>query len=156
MLRLASYDVVFAEVPGEVTLALNLSECPHRCPGCHSPHLQGVQGEELDGALLDGLLSRYAGAVTCVCVMGGDNDPGAVGRVAKRVREHNLRTGWYSGCATLPAAIDPRDFDYIKLGPYKEALGGLGDPATNQRFYRVENGALKDCTAQFIKTGNPG
>ena len=45
MLRLASFDVVFQEIPGEVTLALNLSGCPNRCAGCHSPHLWEEVGE---------------------------------------------------------------------------------------------------------------
>ena len=40
------FDVVFQEIPGEVTLALNLSGCPNRCAGCHSPHLW----EEVGGA----------------------------------------------------------------------------------------------------------
>jgi len=85
MLRLASYDIVFQEVPGEVTLALNLSLCPNRCPGCHSPHLRGAVGERLDDALLAGLLSRYGDAVTCVAFMGGDNDPAEVNRLAAAV-----------------------------------------------------------------------
>ena len=57
MLRLASFDVVFQEIPGEVTLALNLSGCPNRCAGCHSPHLWEEVGEPLDDNLLNSLLS---------------------------------------------------------------------------------------------------
>ena len=48
MLRFHNFDVVFAEIPGETTLAVNLTGCPNRCPGCHSPHLQGSGGEVLD------------------------------------------------------------------------------------------------------------
>jgi anaerobic ribonucleoside-triphosphate reductase activating protein len=72
MLRLASFDVVFQEIPGEVTLALNLSGCPNRCAGCHSPHLWEEVGEPLDDNLLNSLLSGYGNAITCVCFMGGD------------------------------------------------------------------------------------
>ncbi len=86
MLFLASYDVVFTEVPGEVTLALNLAGCPNRCEGCHSPHLQQEVGETLDDAMLDGLLARYGDSVTCVGFMGGDGDPAAVARLAREVR----------------------------------------------------------------------
>ena len=71
MLRLASFDVVFQEIPGEVTLALNLSGCPNRCAGCHSPHLWEEVGEPLDDNLLNSLLSGYGNAITCVCFMGG-------------------------------------------------------------------------------------
>ena len=45
MLKYAGYDIVFQEIPDEVTLALNLSGCPNGCPGCHSPHLQRDEGE---------------------------------------------------------------------------------------------------------------
>ena len=38
MVRYHNFDVVFAEIPGETTLAINITNCPNRCPGCHSPH----------------------------------------------------------------------------------------------------------------------
>ncbi len=150
MLRLASYDVVFREVPGEVTLALNLSGCPNRCPGCHSPHLQTEAGEPLDEGLLEGLLATYGRAVTCICFMGGDGAPEEVRRLAEEVcRKSGLKTAWYSGRETLPAGCKPGAFDYIKLGPYREALGGLDRPESNQRFYRVEKGELIDRSDLF-------
>ncbi|MDR2937002.1 MAG: anaerobic ribonucleoside-triphosphate reductase activating protein [Rikenellaceae bacterium] len=154
MLRLASYDMVFREVPGEVTLALNIAGCPNRCPGCHSPHLQEETGELLDDALLAGLLDRYGVAATCVCLMGGDVDPAEVARLAVLVRSTaggRLKTGWYSGRAVLPEAFPLSDFNFIKLGPYVKALGGLDRESTNQRFYRVEDGKLIDLTATFRK-----
>ncbi len=152
MLRLASYDIVFQEIPGEVTLALNLSGCPNGCPGCHSPHLQEETGETLDEALLGGLLDRYGTSVTCVCFMGGDGDPGQVSRLAGQIRkttDGRLKTGWYSGRRALPAGFDPGRFDYVKLGPYIESLGGLKAPATNQRLYKIESGELRDITREF-------
>lgn len=154
MLRLASYDIVFQEIPGEVTLALNLSGCPNRCPGCHSPHLQGNAGEALDEGLLSGLLDGYASAVTCVCFMGGDGDPAEVGRLSLYIKERTdgrLKTGWYSGRPTLPPGFPAASLDYLKLGPYVESMGGLDSPATNQRLYRVCDGALVDITAKMRK-----
>ena len=47
MLTYVNHDIVFQEFPDEVTLAINLSRCPNRCPGCHSPYLQQEEGEEL-------------------------------------------------------------------------------------------------------------
>ena len=57
MVRYHNFDVVFAEIPGETTLALNITGCPNRCPGCHSPHLQADEGRVLDEAELLGLLA---------------------------------------------------------------------------------------------------
>ncbi|MCL2247577.1 MAG: anaerobic ribonucleoside-triphosphate reductase activating protein, partial [Lentimicrobiaceae bacterium] len=71
-MRFLSYDIVFQEVPGEVALAINISNCPNRCKGCHSSHLQEDTGEELTEDVLFSLLNIYGNAVTCVCFMGGD------------------------------------------------------------------------------------
>ena len=35
MVRFYNFDIVFAEIPDEVTLAINITGCPYRCPGCH-------------------------------------------------------------------------------------------------------------------------
>ncbi len=150
MLRIFNYDIVFTEIPGEVILALNLSCCPNRCPGCHSPHLQEAVGEVLDDALLEELLERYGGAVTCVCFMGGDGDPAQVGRLAGKVREKGLKVAWYSGKESLPSLFDFARFDYIKLGPWVEEAGGLDSPTTNQRLYRIEKGGMIDITSKFL------
>jgi anaerobic ribonucleoside-triphosphate reductase activating protein len=149
MLRLAGYDIVFQEIPGEVTLALNFSECPNRCPGCHSPHLQGAVGEPLDDELLEGLLERYGGSVTCVCLMGGDGDPDEVARLAARIGGHGLKAAWYSGREELPEDFPAERLDYLKLGPYKQDLGGLRSPGTNQRLYRREGDRWLDITSLF-------
>ena len=39
MLKYVDAKVVFAEVPDEVTLAINISNCPCQCKGCHSSYL---------------------------------------------------------------------------------------------------------------------
>ena len=162
MLKLASYDIVFAEIPGEVTLALNLSGCPNRCEGCHSPWLQEDSGEPLTDSLLDTLLHDYGDSVTCVAFMGGDADPDNVVRMARHIRETtNLKTAWYSGRNSMPdieiaatlseiphdeRALASMPFDYIKLGPYIASLGGLDSPATNQQLYHIVDGQLINIT----------
>lgn len=75
VVRYYNFDIVFAEIPGETTLAINIANCPNRCPGCHSPHLQADAGHVLDAAELRALLERYGRSVTCVCFMGGDAAP---------------------------------------------------------------------------------
>ncbi len=152
MLRFASYDIVFQEIPGEVTLAVNLSNCPNTCQGCHSPHLRQNIGEVLDEQAIAALLEEYGDAVSCFCFMGGDADPAAVERSAVLVRRLSggkLKTAWYSGRDELAPGIRAEHFDYIKIGSYREALGGLASPTTNQRLYRVENGGLHDMTSVF-------
>lgn len=154
MLRYLSYNIVFQEVPGEVTLAINLSNCPNGCKGCHSPHLQEDTGERLDEKVIDKLLARYGDAITCVCFMGGDAEPSAVEKLSLYIRTiscNRLKTAWYSGKPKLPEDCAAGSFDYVKLGPYVARLGGLDSPDTNQRFYRVEDGVMRDETARFSK-----
>ena len=50
-------SVVFAEIPDEITLAINISNCPGSCPGCHSPYLQQDTGEELTAEKLSALIA---------------------------------------------------------------------------------------------------
>lgn len=150
MLRYADYDIVFQEIPDEVTLALNISRCPNRCKGCHSPYLMEDVGDALTEESLAMLLSKYGKAVTCVCFMGGDAEPAEVMRLAKFLRSGRaVKVGWYSGKPELPAGFDMRCFSYIKLGPYVESLGGLRSAHTNQRLYRIENGRMIDITYRF-------
>ena len=146
-MKVASFDIVFQEIPGEVTLALNLSGCPCHCPGCHSPHLAEDIGELLTEGLLNGLLDRYGRQITCVAFMGGDAEPDEVARWAEWVKNCHLKTAWYSGRTNMPN--DEQAFDYVKLGPYIEALGGLKSEKTNQRLYKRVGENWEDITAVF-------
>lgn len=152
MLKYYNSDIVFQEIPDEVTLAVNLTGCPCRCPGCHSPHLWEDIGETLDEAALQAMYGTYAGEISCICLMGGDNDPDEVVRLCAYIREEmGLRSAWWSGRDALPSGERLAAFDYVKTGPYIAGLGGLKSPATNQRFYRIEGGRPLDRTFLFWK-----
>lgn len=155
MLKYLTYDIVFQEFPDEVTLAINLSLCPNKCPGCHSSILLGDIGEELTFETLLKLTEKYDGEITCVGLMGGDNDPAEVQRLFALLKQHTqgkIRTGWYSGRQELPADFTPEVFNYVKLGPYEADLGALDSKTTNQRYYRIEsNGNFTDLTYRFQK-----
>ncbi|MDY5767201.1 MAG: anaerobic ribonucleoside-triphosphate reductase activating protein, partial [Alloprevotella sp.] len=108
----------------------------------------------LTSARLHALIDSYDGSITCVGLMGGDNDPQAVIALLSEVRRRyggRLHTGWYSGRTWQPdRATLAQALDYLKLGPYIEHRGPLSDPGTNQRFYRVEpDGSLTDLTHRF-------
>ena len=137
-LKCYSYDIVCQEIPDEVTLAVNISCCPNRCPGCHSPWLWEDAGRPLDEALIEELMESYGSAITCFCFMGGDAAPEEIERMARWIHERwpQIRTGWYSGKDTLPNGFDSAVLDYLKLGPYIAELGGLKSPQTNQKFFK--------------------
>lgn len=155
MLRFINTDIVFQEFPDEVTLAINLSGCPCRCPGCHSKFLWADRGEALTDEALSALICETGDTITCVGFMGGDADPSEVSRLAAHVRCHHagLKTGWYTGRTSISPLIDQACFDYIKVGPYLRHLGGLDSPRTNQRMYRRRpDDSFEDITSRFWKT----
>lgn len=157
MLHYANYDIVFQEFPDEVTLAVNLSGCPCRCPGCHSQYLWDDAGHALTDETLLALVDSYGPGITCVGLMGGDGEPAEVVRLLSLLRDArpHLRTGWYSGRQQLPPELEgARLPHYVKLGPWREELGPLSAPTTNQRLYRIDDdGAWHDITAQFQVKG---
>ncbi|MBO4612578.1 MAG: 4Fe-4S cluster-binding domain-containing protein [Bacteroidaceae bacterium] len=146
---------VFAEIPDEITLAISISGCPVHCSGCHSKYLWADVGEELTTDALSTMLAEHVG-ITCLCFMGGDQDPAEINRLAQWVKaQDDVRVAWYSGRDELPEAIDVSNFDYIKLGRYDEGQGPLNLRTTNQRLWRVlhedEGNRLEDITARFWK-----
>lgn len=154
MLKYVNTGVVFQEIPDEVTLSINISNCPCHCIGCHSEYLWEDIGVALNEISLDSLLMEYGEDVTCVCFMGGDREPESVNRLAKHVRRHfpKLKIGWYSGKKEISEDIEITNFDFIKTGPYISNLGGLNKETTNQRLYKVEKNAnLVDITHKFWK-----
>ncbi|MDR1348088.1 MAG: anaerobic ribonucleoside-triphosphate reductase activating protein [Prevotellaceae bacterium] len=152
MLKYISYDIVFQEIPEEITLAVNISGCTIRCKDCHSPHLQEDIGEPLTREALSHLINRYGNAITCICFMGGDSAPHEILRLAQFVRKQtsaNIKTAWYSGRSSLLDEFSIDCFDYIKTGKYIARLGGLNSLTTNQRLYRIANREMIDITAYF-------
>ena len=150
MLKYANFDIVFQEVPDEVTLAINISNCPNQCVGCHSKYLWQDVGYVLDKEALDKLVEQYKSGITCVCFMGGDRQPKDVATLAKHLRQNTkLKVAWYSGNDIIPRYANL--FDYIKIGGYRADLGGLNSRTTNQRLYSYTNGHSEDITERFWK-----
>lgn len=161
MLKYVNTDVTFQEVPDEITLCINISNCPCHCEGCHSSYLAEDIGEPLHEMSLQSLL-RLNNGITCVAFMGGDSEPEWVNKLAYWVKHMSptvkkedppLKVAWYSGRQELSDKINLKHFDFIKLGPYSQNTGGLDKPTTNQVFYRVEHPgeALVNETFRFWK-----
>lgn len=155
MVKYVDYDILFQEIPDEVTLGINLSGCPYRCRGCHSPHLQENIGEELNETALSRLLQTYGESVNCICFMGGDADPETICRLACYVRENgggSIKTAWFSGNENLyERAVTC--FNYVKTGSYIESLGAINKKGTNQRLNRIDQGQIYDITSWMRASG---
>lgn len=158
MIKYYNAMVVFEEIPDEITLAINITNCPCRCVNCHSKFLWEDVGTELTFEELEGLIKENDG-ITCVCFMGGDANPKEINDLATYISAKNmcgyksLKIGWYSGKDELSEDIDIRLFDYIKLGHYDEKFGGLDKKTTNQRLYKIAHNkeSFIDITSKFWK-----
>lgn len=153
-MKYVNCGIVFQEIPDEVTLSVNISNCPCRCPGCHSSYLWQNIGEPLDEKAIDAFVEEYGNDITCICLMGGDAEPGEVDHIAAFIKKEypRLKVGWYSGRTMVSSIVDKMHFDFIKVGPFIRHLGGLKEKTTNQRLYKVDDdGSMTDITSRFWK-----
>lgn len=152
-LKYSEYFVVFSEFPDEITLAINITNCPHKCDGCHSPWLQENKGKELTTDVLDEIISITNNNITCIGFMGGDSGVLELNKLAKYIKEKyngEIKTGWYSGNDELDENIDLSYFDYVKIGRFDKIRGPLNRSTTNQILYKVEeNKKLTNITYKF-------
>lgn len=151
MLKYSNTQVVFQEFPGETTLAINITNCPHHCDGCHSPYLWKDEGTPLTIDELSNLIDPIKNNITCVGFMGGDTDFNELIKLVGVVRYvyPSLKMGWYSGYDSWSEEM-MFPFDYVKFGSYKKELGGLDNPKTNQMMFKhIHNGILGPMGSTF-------
>lgn len=145
----ANIGLTISELPGETAVYIEFSGCTQRCQGCHSPELHEVQEQDLltlEEIILNVavLVEKYNPDITAVLLMGGTANEGMteedleklVGELAATTK---LQVGLYSGVNEYPDKyLYWSDLMWLKTGAYKEALGGLEESTTNQRFYKKE------------------
>lgn len=165
IIRFTDVQVVMAEIPDEITLAINLDNCWFHCPGCHSKFLWKHEGTELTPEKLILLIDKNDG-ITCVCFMGeGTKHTDRLNKLAETIKDNypDMKTGLYTGRKEFPPYLDATLFDFIKIGPYIKEKGPLNKKTTNQKMYEIttfhdENGfrlqERKDITDKFWKNDN--
>ena len=129
--------ITFAEIPDEICLSFNISNCQNNCIGCHSAELRKDIGTELSPELLTDLISKNDG-ITCVLFLGEGKDQETLISLAETVKKAGLKVALYSGRVT--EEIEDclwNTFDYIKAGPYIEEFGPLNKETTNQRLFII-------------------
>lgn len=153
IMKYTETEIVFEEIPDEITLAINISNCPCKCSACHSKYLWDDIGKELDPLELGTLIEKNSG-ITCVCFMGGDAEPSKINYYAWWVKNAfygKIKVGWYSGRDEISDEIEIENFDYIKIGRYDDKFGPLNKKTTNQKMYKVNADKLEEITNKFWK-----
>lgn len=152
--------VVFAEFPGEVALAVNITNCPCHCAKCSEPYLCNDIGDELTFDEIDKLIKSNEG-ITMFGIMGGDCSHRDVMEVARYIHNHydGIKVGMYSGCDWLDTLL-MYELDAYKIGKYvaddtKPNWGPLPLPMSNQLYFekRILNGTTfwENATYKFRK-----
>lgn len=139
-MKFSSVQVVFQEVPNEISLAFQIVGCPLRCPGCHSSDLWTSQhGRLLNIDSLMSEVNKYRNSISCVLYLGGEWEADELIRQLERIQSCGLKTALYTGLelAQVSSEILKR-LDYIKYGPYDALLGPLSSPNTNQRLVNLK------------------
>lgn len=155
MVKFTEAIVGFAEIPDEISLCINISNCQNNCIGCHSPYLKENIGEELTCKKLVELINNNKG-ITCVCFMGVGNDWTALYDLIMyiNIKIPSLKIAIYDGNDYFD-----NDFielvDYYKVGHYDKDLGPINNPTSNQRLFKVlheeDYATIEDITYKFYK-----
>jgi anaerobic ribonucleoside-triphosphate reductase activating protein len=154
MIKYIPEDVTlcFSEVPGEVSLGISISGCGGSCEGCHSTYLRDPSnGEELSPKILKSLLDKYKDKVSCICFLGGYQNPDIINLLELIKYNYGFRVAMYCGCDNIDD-IDANVLEllnYVKIGSYKKELGGLESKTTNQRLYKIVDDNYIDLTEVF-------
>ena len=151
MIKYTDTQVVFREVPDRISLAINISNCPHHCNGCHSAELRKNIGKVLTDEELDRLIKENDG-INCVCLMGEGRDIERLTEIVKLIKgKYILETCLYTGSDEFDESIFDGKLDYIKIGHYDKYCGPLDKKTTNQRMYKLIDGKRIDITDIFWK-----
>lgn len=139
-------DVVLNDVPGEISLAFAIAGCQLGCRGCFWQSLQAASVYELSDELFVEKLMHVRDFISCVLFYGGEWQLTELVSKLKIAHEQGLKTCLYTGRQFISDKIC-QHLDFIKTGAYREDLGGLTSPITNQRLTSLVTG--EDLTHLF-------
>lgn len=138
------FQVVFQEIPGEISLCFYITGCPLRCKGCHSPFLwKAGTGKKLTLNRFEILLKKYSTLATCIVFMGGEWHNKELIERLKKAKSYQYKTCLYTGEDDVSAEIKDQ-LTWLKTGKWISSLGGLESSTTNQKFIAVKTNTLQN------------
>lgn len=161
MIKYYNYAVTLSEIPDEITLCFNISNCPCHCEGCSEKYLWEDVGEELTLNKIVELVDKYKD-ITCVCFMGGDNDINELYYLLTKLNTYytkKIKLALYSGREYMDMKLLP-ELDYYKIGRWiipkgkvedwsKTNCGPIEFPFSNQLLFKNSNNHLENITYKF-------
>lgn len=138
-MRYSGLQIVFQEIPNEISLAIHFTGCPLKCKGCHSTDLwNSDSGIDIDALKFDQIVTQYSKYISCVIFMGGEWQLASLMEMIQVTKTHNKKIALYTGLQLdeIPKVLIS-NLDYLKYGPYIPELGGLSSKTTNQRLINL-------------------
>lgn len=144
LVPVVSTGITLNEVPDKVAFFIELGSCTQRCKGCHSKELwEEVKEPTSLDVLLKEAEKAIAKGANAIVLMGGTCNGLHTEElyIILQALSEIAPTCLYSGSDDQKLNrffAENTNIMWIKTGSYKEELGGLSSPMTNQRFYRKE------------------
>lgn len=144
MLKFYSKQVVFQEVPNEISISFSIAGCPLKCPGCSwKTAVSSMLEKQLTDEYYYKALEEYTNLASCVLFYGGEWDKQDLIHKLQIAKSMNYKTCLYTGLTFKKVDKEIIDnLDYIKVGPYIAALGGLDSPKTNQKLINLKTNEI--------------
>lgn len=139
------------EIPKEKSLVIYISECQNRCLGCHTPFLHYKYGDRLIDNFED-IFYLYYDYFDVLCLLGegkcGIEEKNEINYYCEFAHKYFKKFALYSG---RDCEIEDwmKNFDYVKLGAYKEKFGPLTSKNTNQVLYKKSKDRFINITSIF-------
>lgn len=135
-------EIVFQEVPGEISICFTITGCKFQCKGCHSPHLwKEENGKELTLNKYLEILDKYNGFASCVLFMGGEWFLLELIKYLKIAKKRGFKTCLYTGEAKVDQKL-LSELTWLKTEPWIQNLGGLESEFTNQKFIEIKTNKI--------------
>lgn len=141
LVPLYSHGITFTEVPEKVAVYFEMGGCYQRCSNCHSKHLQEHTAFTRLSWIKEIAKDYINKGANAICLMGGTTHPLNWDELEITINELSelAPVCLYSGSTKTQKDLSlfkTTNLTYLKTGAYKENLGGLDKPNTNQRFYK--------------------
>lgn len=140
MLKFYNKQVVFQEVPNEISVSFSVAGCRLNCPGCSwKTAVLSMMEKELSDEYYCKVLKDYQGLASCVLFYGGEWESEDLIHKLQIAKQMGYKTCLYTGLnleKVKPEIVS--ELNYIKVGPYIASLGGLNSPTTNQRLINLD------------------
>lgn len=138
-MKVLSEQIVFQEVPNEISLSFLIAWCPLKCEGCHSKEWNNWnQWFFLTEEEFNWKIEKYKWMITCVLFLWWEWHNEELIKYLKIARWNWLKTCLYTWLLNVKKDLKEH-LSYLKTWPWIKSLWWLDSKNTNQKLINVNN-----------------